>query len=147
MPQAGASPYANSPNLNLPTVEFATLTDPALVRLSPEDTGERPLQPVTAPPAAVDTLERTTPSPAHGDAWAVPEDEEAEPKPIPRQKTGPKPGQKGSLERPIGPASRKQLGPDWTASPLRFSLLAIVTLAVLAGSAAGIVALGMWINP
>ena len=148
MPQAGYSPSTGSPNLNLPTVEFATLTDPSLVRLDPEDTGEQSLQPKTGPQSAVSTLDSAQSMPSgHGDAWGSLEDGDADVATIPRQKPAQKPGQKGSPERPIGPASRKQLGPDWTASPLRFSMAAVVTLAVLAVAAVGIVALGTWINP
>ncbi|QSB06149.1 hypothetical protein [Natronoglycomyces albus] len=165
--QQNPSPHPSVPEANLPTVEFETLTDPALVRLSAEDTGEFARPRFDEPPTASTLTQerpRTSPTVGHDGAWSVPSqarpddlasDSRGEPSgsvtTIERPKTGQVPGkkagQRGSLERPDGPASRKQLGPDWTANPIRIIGAAAVTLTVLAGSATGIIALGMWINP
>lgn len=45
------------------------------------------------------------------------------------------------------PAMRRQMGPDWTQTPLRLLAAAAVATAVLATSAASLISIGAWINP
>lgn len=45
------------------------------------------------------------------------------------------------------PAMRHQIGPDWTQTPLRLLGAAVVAMAVLGASAAGLITIGNWINP
>ncbi|SDD33030.1 hypothetical protein [Glycomyces harbinensis] len=45
------------------------------------------------------------------------------------------------------PAMRRQMGPDWTQTPLRLLAAAVVATAVLGASAASLISIGNWINP
>jgi len=45
------------------------------------------------------------------------------------------------------PAMRRQMGPDWTQTPLRLLAAAVVAIAVLGASAASLITIGNWINP
>lgn len=45
------------------------------------------------------------------------------------------------------PAMRRQMGPDWTQTPLRLLAAAAVATAVLGISAATLISIGAWINP
>ncbi|GAB3222061.1 hypothetical protein GCM10027447_08520 [Glycomyces halotolerans] len=45
------------------------------------------------------------------------------------------------------PVTRRQLGPDWTQTPLRLMAAAIVAVGVLGVSAASLLTIAEWINP
>lgn len=60
---------------------------------------------------------------------------------IPDAVESPEPGT-GSM-----PATRRQMGPDWTQMPLRLLGAAVVATAVLGASAASLISIGNWINP
>ncbi|WP_100446637.1 hypothetical protein [Glycomyces xiaoerkulensis] len=45
------------------------------------------------------------------------------------------------------PVQRRQMGPDWTQTPLRLLAAAVVSLAVLGLSAASLLYIAAWLNP